>query len=183
MARRRRGVHRKRFGGWNIIWKFVTLALMVVAVVMALILFFKIENIRVEGEAQYTEQEVRKAAGIQIGDNLYLINKSKASDNVFSTLPYVRKVRIYRELPSTLIIEVQESAVAGIIITPEGDWVLNAEGTPSPATLGSKATWVAARGSVTTIHGAGLYRKRGFLFFFFNEASPCSHASGEAGKA
>ena len=128
MARRRRGVHRKRFGGWNIIWKFVTLALMVVAVVMALILFFKVENIRVEGEAQYTEQEIRKAAGVQIGDNLYLINKSKASDRVFGTLPYVRKVRIYRELPSTLIIEVQESTVAGIIITPDGDWVLNAEG-------------------------------------------------------
>ncbi len=128
MARRRRGVHRKRFGGWNIIWKFVTLALMVVAVVMALILFFKVENIRVEGEAQYSEQEIRKAAGVQIGDNLYLINKSKASDNVFGTLPYVRKVRIYRELPSTLIIEVQESSVAGIIITPDGDWVLNAEG-------------------------------------------------------
>ena len=128
MARRRRGVHRKRFGGWNIIWKFVTLALMVVAVVMALILFFKVENIRVEGEAQYSEQEIRKAAGVQIGDNLYLINKSKASDHVFGTLPYVRKVRIYRELPSTLIIEVQESSVAGIIITPDGDWVLNAEG-------------------------------------------------------
>lgn len=30
---------------------------------------------------------------------------------------------------------------------------------PSPAMLGSKAAQVAARGSVTTIHGAGLYRK------------------------
>lgn len=128
MARRRRGVHRKRFGGWNLIWKFVTLALIVVAVVMALILFFKVENIRVEGEEQYSEQDIRKAAGVQIGDNLYLINKAKASDRVFGTLPYVRYVRIYRELPSTLIIEVKESAVAGIIITPDGDWVLNAEG-------------------------------------------------------
>ena len=128
MARRRRGVHRKRFGGWNLIWKFVTLALIVVAVVMALILFFKVETIRVEGEEKYTEQEVKEAAGVKPGDNLYLVNKAKASDRVFGTLPYVRNVRIYRELPSTLIIEIKESSVAGVIVTRDGDWVLNAEG-------------------------------------------------------
>lgn len=109
-------------------WKFMTLGLIVVAVVMALILFFKVETIRVEGEEQYSEEEIRAAAGIELGDNLYLINKSGAKDRVFASLPYVRKVRIYRELPSTIVIEVTESAVAGVLSTAEGDWVLNAEG-------------------------------------------------------
>lgn len=128
MARRRHGVHRRRFGGWSLIRKFVSLALGVAAVVMALILFFRIETIRVEGQQHYTQQEILAASGVEKGDNLYLLNKNTVSDRVFGSLPYVRKVRIYRELPSTLVIEIQESAVAGILITPEGDWVLNAEG-------------------------------------------------------
>lgn len=128
MARRRHGVHRKRFGGWNLIWKFATLALVVVAVVMALILFFRVEVIRVEGEEHYSEQEILQASGLEKGDNMYLLNKAKTADRVTSTLPYVRNVRIYRELPSTLVVEVKESPVAGILITAEGDWVLNAEG-------------------------------------------------------
>lgn len=128
MARRRHGVHRKRFGGWNLLWKLITLALVTAAVVMALILFFRIETIRVEGAEHYTEQEIRQASGLELGDNLYLMNKDRVSERVYSSLTYIRKVRIYRELPSTLVIEVQESPVAGILITPEGDWVLNAEG-------------------------------------------------------
>ncbi len=128
MARRRRGVHRKRFGGWSLIRKFVSLALVTAAVVMALILFFRIGTIRVEGVEHYSEQEILQASGLELGDNLYLMNKDRVSERVYSTLPYIRKVRIYRELPSTLVIEVQESPVAGILITPEGDWVLNAEG-------------------------------------------------------
>ncbi|MGM9618599.1 MAG: cell division protein FtsQ/DivIB [Oscillospiraceae bacterium] len=128
MARRRRGVHRKRFGGWNLLWKLATVALAVVAVVMALILFFRVETIRVEGEEQYSEREILQAAGVQAGDNLYLINKARVSERVFSTLPYVRSVLIYREPPSTLVIEVRESAVAGVIITPESGWVINSAG-------------------------------------------------------
>lgn len=128
MARRRHGVHRKRFGGWNLIWKFATLALVVAAVVMALILFFRVETIRIEGEVHYSEQEILQASGLEKGDNMYLLNKAKAADRVTGTLPYVRNVRINRELPSTLVIEVRESPVAGILITAEGDWVLNAEG-------------------------------------------------------
>ncbi len=128
MARRRHGVHRKRFGGWNLIWKFATLALVVAAVVMALILFFRVETIRVEGEDHYSEQEILQASGLKRGDNMYLLNKAKAADRVTGTLPYVRNVRIYRELPSTIIVEVRESPVAGILITADGDWVLNAEG-------------------------------------------------------
>lgn len=137
MARRRHGVHRKRFGGWNMLWKLITLALAVAAVVMALILFFRIETIRVEGAEHYSEQEIRQVSGVEVGDNMYLLNKAKVSERVYSTLPYVRQVRVYRELPSTLIIEVQESAVAGILITPEGDWVLNAEGKIMEAREGS----------------------------------------------
>ncbi|MGM9662965.1 MAG: cell division protein FtsQ/DivIB [Oscillospiraceae bacterium] len=128
MARRRRGVHRKRFGGWNLMWKLATLTLAVVAVVLALILFFRVETIRVEGEERYSEQEILQAAGVQAGDNLYLINKEKVSDRVFSTLPYVRSVLIYRQPPSTLVIEVRESAAAGVIVTPESDWVINSAG-------------------------------------------------------
>lgn len=128
MARRRHGVHRKRFGGWNLIWKFATLALVVAAVVMALILFFRVETIRVEGEEHYSEQEILQASGLKKGDNMYLLNKAKAADRVTGTLPYVRNVRIYRELPSTIIVEIRESPVAGILITAAGDWVLNAEG-------------------------------------------------------
>lgn len=128
MARRRRGVHRKRFGGWRLVWKLATVALAVVAVILALILFFRVDTVRVEGGERYSEQEIRQAAGVRAGDNLYLINKEKVSDRVFRTLPYVRSVLIYREPPSTLVIQVRESAAAGVVATPEGGWVINSAG-------------------------------------------------------
>ena len=80
------------------------------AVVAALTLFFRVDRIEVTGTERYTEDEVIAASGIDIGDNLYLLNKYDAARSIADALPYIdiEDIRIRRELPDTLLIDVEE---------------------------------------------------------------------------
>ena len=60
-----------------------------VAIVVAITLFFKVEAITVSGQDRYTAQQVQDATGIQIGDNLYLLDKNEVADSIIETLPYI----------------------------------------------------------------------------------------------
>ena len=65
---------------------------------------------RVTGTERYTEKDVIEASGIQRGDNLFLLNKYEAARSIAEQLPYIdiEDIRIRRELPDTLLIDVAE---------------------------------------------------------------------------
>ena len=108
--------------------QFVLHLATMVAVVLALLfgmsLFFKVEQVTVAGVSKYTEWEIREASGIQDGDNLLTLSKSKISSRIYSRLPYVKYVRIGRELPNTVKIEVVELDVTYAVEAEEQQWWL-----------------------------------------------------------
>ena len=60
--------------------------------------------------------------GIQIGDNLFRMNKFAIQDHVKEEMPYIEDILIRRKLPSTITIAVQEwGAVAQVL--PTSGWV------------------------------------------------------------
>lgn len=130
MARRRRSgsMHRRSRRGWNMLYKFLTVALIVVAVVMALILFFRVGEVNVEGQQHYSEDEIREVAGIAPGDNMFLINKQQVTENIYRTLPFVRNVELIRHLPSTVTLRIEEGSAAGLITAGSKIWAINASG-------------------------------------------------------
>ena len=117
--RRRRG--RGRLGP---LFKLLCVLAVIVALTMGATVFFQVETVVVSGNSRYTEEEVVRATGIQVGDNLYRMNKNQIADKVLRELPYTRDLRIRRSLPSTIIITMTEwEAVARVKAPPAGTQV------------------------------------------------------------
>ena len=108
--RNRRG--RGRFGP---LFKLLCLLAVVLALTVGATVFFRVEAVVVLGNVRYTQEEVIRAAGIQLGDNLFYMNKNQVAGQVRQQLPYVGELTIRRSLPSTIVITVSEwDAVARI---------------------------------------------------------------------
>lgn len=114
--RRRRG--RGRLGP---LFKLLCILAVVVALTMGATVFFQVETVTVSGNSRYTEDEVVQATGIQVGDNLFHMNKYQIADQVLRKLPYTKELNIRRSLPSTIVITVTEwDAVARVTAPPAG---------------------------------------------------------------
>ena len=87
MARRRHSNRRHRRGNSGFLYKLLSVLVICGAVVAALTLFFRVDRIEVTGMERYTEDEVIAASGIDIGDNLYLLNKYDAARSIADALP------------------------------------------------------------------------------------------------
>ena len=112
MARNRSTNRRRRRGRFSFLTKLLCILLIAGAVVAALTVFFKVQSITVSGNARYTSEEVVAASGIEIEDNLFLLNKYSAAQAIFEKLPYVEEATINRALPDTIVITVRECAAA-----------------------------------------------------------------------
>ena len=86
MARRRHSNRRRRRGNFGFLYKLLSVLVICAAVVMALTLFFRVDTIEVTGTERYTEKDVIEASGIQLGDNLFLLNAASRSNCPTSTL-------------------------------------------------------------------------------------------------
>ena len=108
MARRNRHNRRRRRGRFAFLYQVLCLVVILSAVLAALTIFFKADHVKVAGAEHYTEAEVIEASGVKMGSNLYLINKYDVAENINQNLSYVESVRIHRELPDTLCIDIVE---------------------------------------------------------------------------
>ena len=146
MARRHgRGRRGRRFG---VLYKLLTLVVVCAAAVLALTLFFKVESVEVTGNSRYSAQEIQDACGVQLGDNLYLLSKPDMVQRLHQRLPYIDEVRITRQLPNTLCVQVTEFSTV---------YAVEQEGTVWLLTSGGKIVETAAeRGDVPLIDGCEL---------------------------
>lgn len=128
MARKHNTARRRRRGRFSALLKLFCAALILAAAVAALTLFFKVQQITVTGTQRYSEAEIVAASGIELEDNLFLLNKYRAAQAVFEQLPYVEETGIRRALPDTIVITVRECTAAAAVETGEGFWLVSANG-------------------------------------------------------
>ena len=122
--RRRRG--RGRLGP---LFKVLCVLAVVVALTLGATVFFQVETVAVSGNNRYTEEKVVQASGIQLGDNLFHMNKNQVARQIRQQLPYIGEVTIRRSWPSTIVITVTEwDAVARVEAPPAGTIVTMPEG-------------------------------------------------------
>ena len=98
--------------------KFVTLLMSVIIFVITIISiasFCNIETINFSGSNIYSREEVLSAADINIGDNMYKMNKFKVIEKVQEELPYIKELKIRRRLFTRLDITVKEAVPSYII--------------------------------------------------------------------
>ena len=126
--RRHRRSRRKREGNFAFLYRLLTFVMICGAIVAALSLFFKADQIFVTGTSRYSQQQVLQASGIRQGGNLFLLNKHQAAAAITDQLPYVESVRIRRQLPNALRIEITECTHPLALEQDGALWLLNGNG-------------------------------------------------------
>lgn len=126
---RKRKRRRSRLG---ILFKLLCLAALVAALTFGATVFFQVENLAVTGNSRYTQEEIIAASGVQVGDNLFRMNKKQISQQILRQLPYVESVSILRGLPSTITFQVTEwDAVAQVEVYDPGQTQTSQDGEDS----------------------------------------------------
>lgn len=98
------------------------------AVIVACVVFFRVNTIEVTGNVRYTAEEIIEASGIKTGDNLIALAGSRVSASIRTQLPYVEGVALQRVYPDGLVIRVTERVAAASVDSAEGRWLISAQG-------------------------------------------------------
>ncbi len=120
-TRRRRG----RFGG---LYRLLAVLAVLAAVAAACVIFFRVNEVTVQGNARYTAQELIDASGIRTGDNLMAMSKGHIATAIRTKLPYVETVSIYRRLPDRVEIVVRERVAVASVESSGGRWLISSQG-------------------------------------------------------
>lgn len=121
----------------------------VLVVFMALFTpWFNIKSIEVKGNSRIKQEDIIKASGISIGQNIFRVNYFHAKSNIKQDF-YIEKVSITRNYPNEVVINIEERKRAGYIQI-EGKYVImdkngvaleavdNSKGIDAPNILGLK---------------------------------------------
>ena len=128
MARRRSYQRKRRQGRFSFLYRILVFVAICGAIAVALALFFKVDTITVTGNSRYTAKQIVEAGGMQVGDNMFFLNKYKASEKITASLPYVETVRISRQLPNTLVVTVTECTAPAAVAQDGKLWLLSGDG-------------------------------------------------------
>lgn len=112
--RRRKKRKKKRY-----LLKFSIFCVVVAGIVAFLYSdYFNVDEIIVEGNTNYTAEEVIALSGAKTGKNLFKVDKGKIVDNLMKD-SYLETAKVVRKPPNTLIIKVREREEMAAI--PYGD--------------------------------------------------------------
>lgn len=127
----------------------LSMAAVVLAVLMGLSVFFRVETVMVSGADSYTPWMIREASGIAEGESLLQISEPKIASRIIDRLPYVDEVKVSVTLPGTVNIAVTELQVTYAIQSGDGSWWLISSG-------GRVVEQTASAGSFTRVEGLKL---------------------------
>ena len=106
-----RNKSRRNKNGSNVlIYAFLTITLISVMVVLSLTVFFKASEITVVGAGgRYSKEDIISAAGLNVGDNLFLTDSDEVEKNIQEKLPYITNAELSKKFPSTFKLTVKET--------------------------------------------------------------------------
>jgi cell division protein FtsQ len=117
--------------------------------------FLNITEIEVAGASRYSEEEIIRAAGISLGDNMLLIDRINAMRRVTSSLPYIDTVNIKHLPPDTIRIEVKESVPFASVVFEGRTLIINSSGRVLEQTGAAPAGLIEIRGVTPVLPIAG----------------------------
>ena len=167
---------RRNRGRFGPLFKLLCAVAVIVALTVGATVFFRVETVTVTGNQRYTQEEIVAASGIQLGDNLYSLNKVRIDRNLRTALPYIGNLTINRVLPSTIVITVteweavaqvavpgpeqvaayQEAAGENAVSTAQEPWLISMKGKllePAPA----DSTAISVTGLTSLVPQAGSF--------------------------
>ena len=114
----------KPFKRGRFLLRLATVAAIVLAILIGMSIFFKVDTVEVSGCVKYTAWDVSEASGVELGSNLLTVRRAQIGGNIISRLPYVDKVRVGIKLPDTVNIEITELDAVYAVEDADGNWWL-----------------------------------------------------------
>lgn len=127
-ARNTQKRHRRRRGRFGFLYKLLSFLVILAAIVVGCVVFFRVNQVTVEGNSRYSAQEIIDASGVELGENLLLISKPQTSGNITRKLPYVQNVAVIRRPPDGLVLRITESTAAAAVQVEDAWWLMDARG-------------------------------------------------------
>ena len=113
----------------RIIFYVVTVAAAVIfCTLLSMTVFFKIDEIAVEGITRYSQEEIIEASLIHKNDNLLLCSTSPGEKKIVSEIPYVENVSIRKKLFNQIVIHITEARPTSIVENKGRYYVLSQKG-------------------------------------------------------
>lgn len=129
MARERRHSRpRRRRGRFGFLYKLLSMLAVAAALIVACVVFFRINEVTVAGNFRYTADEIAEASGIELGDNLIVLPVSQVASRIRTQLPYIEGVSIQRLLPDGVLLTVTERVAAAAVDSSDGRWLISSQG-------------------------------------------------------
>lgn len=154
MARQRRHKSRgKRRGRLRGLYQFLTVLLAAAAVIVACVVFFRVNEVEVEGNGRYTAEEVVEASGIKTGDNLVGLSKSQVASRIRTRLPYVEAVTVRRKFPDGVELTVRERSAAASVPSGSGRWLISSQGKLLEQDRGQQVVEISGLGALSPYAG------------------------------
>lgn len=112
------------------LWRRLAIMMgVVLAVVLSMVIFFRVEHIQVQGNRYYSAEEIEMACGVATGDNLLILSRGEIAANVREKLQYVDGVKVTRQLPNTVIVTVTEQEPNYVVWDEDGNsYLITAKG-------------------------------------------------------
>ncbi len=123
--RRRRRRRRGRFG---FLYKLLSFLIIFAAILAGCVAFFRVNQVVVSGNSRYSAQEVIAASGVELGDNLFLVNRPQTAQSILRALPYVENAVPVHRLPDTVELHITECVPAAAVRSGGSWWLMDARG-------------------------------------------------------
>lgn len=112
----------------GILYGILTALLVAVSVVLACTVFFRVEEVTVEGCERYSAEQVLAVAAVEKGANLILTPSDQIEHRISKNLPYVDTVQAQKRFPTTLKLVITESQPVAVMAAGEEQWIIDAKG-------------------------------------------------------
>ncbi len=94
----------------SIFYIFIFLIIVGTGLIVSSTTLFKIEDILVEGESRYGDNDIIKSSNIHNGENLFFVKIKKIQETIQYEFPYIGEVEIKKKIPNKVIICVEEKS-------------------------------------------------------------------------
>ena len=109
-------------------YALIGVAVAAVMLVLSLTVFFKIDEIKVEGDTPYSVEEIIAASGINLDENIITCDADSVSDNLAKALPYIGSAEVKRSLNGKVVITVKLTAGCYSFVSGENAIIVDANG-------------------------------------------------------
>jgi len=134
---------KSRKGKAGAVYGLAMVILIAVSVVLACTVFFRVEEVEVEGNARYSAEQILTVADVEQDSNLILTPGDQIANRIYKSLPYVDHVDVQKRFPTTIRLVITESQpvavipAATVVTTEEGEettvengdiWIIDSSG-------------------------------------------------------